>query len=105
MVKTAQGRKKVFEFEKVYTPHTSQEEVGTPLREEGTSLFFFSLPVIHPPLSLQIFQDTKPTILSCVDGYNVCIIAYGQTGAGKTFTMTGPQDNPGVNIRCASGRV
>eukprot|EP00731_Ephydatia_muelleri_P021461 Em0014g52a len=72
MVRTAQGRKKVFEFEKTYTPDTTQEE---------------------------IFQDTKPTILSCVDGYNVCIIAYGQTGAGKTYTMNGPQDNPGVNIR------
>jgi hypothetical protein len=24
-----------------------------------------------------------------VDGYNVCIFAYGQTGAGKSFTMIG----------------
>ena len=29
----------------------------------------------------------------------MCIIAYGQTGAGKTYTMMGPSDNPGVNIR------
>ena len=29
----------------------------------------------------QIFEDALPTITSCVDGYNVCIMAYGQTGA------------------------
>ena len=48
---------------------------------------------------IQVFQDTCPIITSCADGYNVCIIAYGQTGAGKTYTMSGPRDNPGVNIR------
>ena len=49
--------------------------------------------------TVQVFQDTKPIITSCVDGYNVCIIAYGQTGAGKTYTMMGTLDRPGVNIR------
>lgn len=29
----------------------------------------------------------------------MCIIAYGQTGAGKTYTMMGPRNAPGVNIR------
>ena len=48
---------------------------------------------------IQVFDDTKPIITSCVDGYNVCIIAYGQTGAGKTYTMMGPPENPGVNLR------
>lgn len=69
---SSQGRERKFEFEKVYSPDTTQEKV---------------------------FQDTCPIITSCADGYNVCIIAYGQTGAGKTYTMSGPRDNPGVNIR------
>jgi hypothetical protein len=30
-----------------------------------------------------VFKDTKHLIMSVVDGYNVCIFAYGQTGAGK----------------------
>ena len=41
----------------------------------------------------------KPLVTSCLDGYNVCIFAYGQTGAGKTYTMMGVPGNWGVNVR------
>ena len=30
-----------------------------------------------------VFRDTKHLMTSVIDGYNVCIFAYGQTGAGK----------------------
>ncbi|VEL17027.1 unnamed protein product [Protopolystoma xenopodis] len=30
-----------------------------------------------------------------LEGYNVCIFAYGQTGAGKSFTMMGRANEPG----------
>eukprot|EP00606_Chrysophyceae_sp_TOSAG23-5_P001040 GSChrysophyteH2.ASY1.ANO1.374.1 assembled CDS len=39
-----------------------------------------------------VFRDTKHLIMSVIDGYNVCIFAYGQTGAGKSFTMIGATD-------------
>jgi hypothetical protein len=32
----------------------------------------------------------RPISLSCLRGYNGTIFAYGQTGAGKTFTIQGP---------------
>lgn len=39
------------------------------------------------PVSPQVFQEVQALITSCIDGFNVCIFAYGQTGAGKTYTM------------------
>ncbi|KAI5073586.1 hypothetical protein GOP47_0011599, partial [Adiantum capillus-veneris] len=32
----------------------------------------------------------KPMAHACLQGYHCCLIAYGQTGAGKTYTMEGP---------------
>jgi kinesin family protein 16B len=41
---------------------------------------------------LQIFQDLGTDVLQAAfEGYNACVFAYGQTGAGKTFTMMGQQ--------------
>lgn len=66
-----EGTKK-FEFDRVYSPSSTQE---------------------------QVFEDTDAVITSVVDGYNTCIIAYGQTGSGKTHTMMGTPENMGVNRR------
>eukprot|EP00607_Mallomonas_marina_P009445 CAMPEP_0182420570 /NCGR_PEP_ID=MMETSP1167-20130531/5475_1 /TAXON_ID=2988 /ORGANISM="Mallomonas Sp, Strain CCMP3275" /LENGTH=648 /DNA_ID=CAMNT_0024596713 /DNA_START=41 /DNA_END=1987 /DNA_ORIENTATION=- len=46
-----------------------------------------------------VFENVKPTCLSVLDGYNVCIFAYGQTGSGKTFTMEGYGDEKGISPR------
>eukprot|EP00927_Polykrikos_kofoidii_P056326 TRINITY_DN50473_c0_g1_i1.p1 TRINITY_DN50473_c0_g1~~TRINITY_DN50473_c0_g1_i1.p1 ORF type:complete len:841 (+),score=117.31 TRINITY_DN50473_c0_g1_i1:45-2567(+) len=42
----------------------------------------------------EVFADTRDLVQSAVDGYNVTIFAYGQTGAGKTHTMFGCANNP-----------
>ena len=63
---------KSFEFERVFLPSSTQEEV---------------------------FDDVSGLIQSCMDGFNVCMFAYGQTGSGKTFTMEGTPERRGVNPR------
>jgi len=47
----------------------------------------------------KVFQKTAPYAISVLDGFNVCIFAYGQTGTGKTFTMEGIDGARGVNYR------
>ncbi|XP_052114350.1 kinesin-like protein KIN-14J [Arachis duranensis] len=75
-LKQGKDSRKLFKFNKVFGQAASQEEV---------------------------FRDTQPLIRSVLDGYNVCIFAYGQTGAGKTYTMSGPslssKSDWGVNYR------
>ncbi|CAL5431328.1 unnamed protein product [Camellia sinensis] len=46
-----------------------------------------------------VFVQTSAIVTSVLDGYNVCIFAYGQTGIGKTFTMEGNSENRGVNYQ------
>ncbi|XP_016899764.2 kinesin-like protein KIN-14P isoform X2 [Cucumis melo] len=71
--------------------------------KEGHKLFKFNK--VYSPASTQgeVFSDIQPLVRSVLDGYNVCIFAYGQTGSGKTYTMTGPngatKENWGVNYR------
>ncbi|XP_037372358.1 kinesin-like protein KIFC3 isoform X5 [Talpa occidentalis] len=66
------GKPVSFELDKVFSPRASQQDV---------------------------FQEVQALITSCIDGFNVCIFAYGQTGAGKTYTMEGTLENPGINQR------
>lgn len=46
-----------------------------------------------------VFAEVQPILRSALDGHNVCILAYGQTGTGKTFTMDGTHEKPGIISR------
>merc|ERR1719442_327573 len=67
--------------------------------------------VFMPGTQEQVFEDCRDLVQSAADGYNVTLFAYGQTGAGKTYTMGGTPTDPGVSRRtlneifrvCAAG--
>ncbi|KAM8895291.1 kinesin-like protein KIF18A isoform 2-T3 [Spinachia spinachia] len=49
---------------------------------------------------VEIFESTTKGILDgLMNGYNCTVFAYGATGAGKTHTMLGSQNEPGVMYR------
>lgn len=50
--------------------------------------------VLHNSSQEQVYETVARDIVnSVIGGYNGTILAYGQTGAGKTFTMTGGTSN------------
>jgi RNA polymerase sigma factor (sigma-70 family) len=51
------GKQNLFEFDRVFSPKSTQEDV---------------------------FEPVAPLVQSVLDGFNVCIFAYGQTGSGKS---------------------
>jgi len=58
-----------FKFDRVFSPESSQEEV---------------------------FDNAKSLVDSCLDGYNVTVFAFGMTGSGKTHTIMGTDQAPGI---------
>ncbi|CAL5339706.1 unnamed protein product [Camellia sinensis] len=56
-------------------------------QKDGRKVFQFNHVFGQTTTKDEIFKDTQPVIRSVMDGYNVCIFAYGQIGSGKTHTM------------------
>ncbi|XP_058259342.1 kinesin-like protein KIF1A isoform X23 [Hemibagrus wyckioides] len=65
---------KSFNFDYSYWSHTSPEDINYAAQQ-------------------QVYRDIgEEMLLHAFEGYNVCIFAYGQTGAGKSYTMMGKQE-------------
>lgn len=51
----------------------------------------------------EIYLNTgKLLVEEVLDGYNSTIFAYGATGSGKTYTMVGNGEKPGIMVRAVS---
>jgi len=61
----------------------------------------FSYDAVFGPVTSQVdvFSECRSLVQSAFDGYNVTIFSYGQTGAGKTWTLYGSGDEPGISPR------
>ena len=56
----------------------------------GSSLSFEFDRVFEPTADrTEVFAELEDVILSVLDGFNVCVLAFGQTNAGKSETMLG----------------
>lgn len=59
----------------------------------------------------ELYDEMEAVCLSALDGYNVCMISYGQSGSGKTYTLLGDVQygskgevdisNYGIHLRAA----
>nr|XP_055043364.1 kinesin-like protein KIF1B isoform X12 [Misgurnus anguillicaudatus] len=65
---------KSFSFDYSYWSHTSPDDPS-----------FASQSLVYNDIGKEMLQHA-------FEGYNVCIFAYGQTGAGKSYTMMGKQE-------------
>uniref|UniRef100_A0A2K6B9Y4 Kinesin family member 1C n=1 Tax=Macaca nemestrina TaxID=9545 RepID=A0A2K6B9Y4_MACNE len=72
--KQSRDAPKSFTFDYSYWSHTSAEDPQFASQQ-------------------QVYRDIgEEMLLHAFEGYNVCIFAYGQTGAGKSYTMMGRQE-------------
>eukprot|EP00964_Phaeocystis_antarctica_P020068 scaffold11081_cov61-Phaeocystis_antarctica.AAC.3 len=62
--------------------------------KDGADVYPFNFDKIFRPQTPQerVFEEVEGLVQSALDGYKVCIFAYGQTGTGKTFTMQGTKE-------------
>lgn len=44
----------------------------------------------------EVFNEAKSLVDSVVEGYNVCMLFFGPTGSGKTYTMSGRPGDLGM---------
>ena len=72
------GKETVFSFDRCFSSEASQAEV---------------------------FDEAKRLVQSSVDGYNVCVFAYGQSGVGKTYTLYSEDDGKGGEAGIAERSV
>ncbi|XP_035406236.1 kinesin-like protein KIF18A [Cygnus atratus] len=59
--------------------------------------FVFDAVFAESSSQLEVFEHTTKSVLDgFLNGYNCTVLAYGATGAGKTHTMLGSPEDPGV---------
>ncbi|GAB1598494.1 kinesin-like protein KIF18A [Argonauta hians] len=73
---------------------------GNITRRRSKNLSFAFDHVFGPEsLNVEVYEHTSKVILDgLLNGYNCSVFAYGATGAGKTYTMLGTNEFPGITF-------
>jgi len=72
--------------------------VGVTSSATGLKLFDFYRAFSDVSSQVEIFDEIKPLMQSAIDGFNICFMAYGQTGTGKTYTIYGEESEKNKGI-------
>lgn len=80
------------EHEILHTPDDMTVRLG-----DGPNFHFDA--VFNSSTQENVFDECKDLIQSVIDGYSVALFSYGQTGAGKTYTMYGDACHEGIGPR------
>lgn len=67
--------------------------------ESDQQTFQYDAIFLESNTQADVFSECQSLIQSAFDGYNVTIFTYGQTGAGKTWTLYGIPEQPGISPR------
>jgi hypothetical protein len=71
---------------------------------EGKGFEMFGFDACWSPGTQEdVFDGVRDLVQSVVDGYNATLFAYGQTGAGKTYTLYGPGSSNGGSLSSRGG--
>ncbi|KFQ52957.1 Kinesin-like KIF18A, partial [Nestor notabilis] len=66
-------------------------------RQKKDLKFVFDAVFAESSTQLEVFEHTTKSVIDgFLNGYNCTVLAYGATGAGKTHTMLGSPEDPGV---------
>lgn len=79
-------------------PSSRKSVAATPSRSRPVLPRTFHFDAVFGEESSQpdVFAPALPLVDTVLSGGNACIFAYGQTGTGKTYTMMGTEEAPGI---------
>lgn len=84
----------------------SQNSISTLIKQQQKikeNYFSFDFIFDKEATQEEIYLNTSKLLLEEVlEGYNATVFAYGATGSGKTYTMVGNGENPGIMVRAVS---
>ena len=86
-------------MDKVEIECSEQDKKPDVLHRSKEQRYFFDRIFTKACPTLEVYENTCAHLVpSVIGGYNACVFAYGTTGSGKTYTMTGTLESPGIMV-------
>jgi hypothetical protein len=76
------------------TSDSSEHDISNPMRFEFDKVFSFGTS------QSEVYSELEGTIIDVLNGFNVCMMSYGPSGTGKTFTIIGDVDISDTSTSC-----